>query len=170
MPHTSALYGNTAAQRPPGMRQIRMFAQSALMHKHTVSRLGDSNRGTAQWPLTTRTVSPIWIATHQPETCGLAALTIFIRAKRDQWSRPGVVAGNVTSCRQRSSPRGASQLTACPRSGRPERDADAQLGLACSRPDGDRAVVVLHDDAPCDVQAEAGAFACVLNRIEASSA
>ncbi len=51
-------------------------------------------------------------------------LTIFMSAKRDQWSRPGVVARSETGCRQRSLPRGASQLTACPWAGRPDRDAD----------------------------------------------
>ena len=93
-------------------------------------------------------------------------LTIFMSAKRDHWSRLGVVAGSETGCRQRSSSRGASQLTACPWAGRPDRDADAQRGLAWPGPDGDRAVVALHDDAPCDVQAEAGAFACVLGRVK----
>jgi hypothetical protein len=46
------------------------------------------------------------------------------------------------------------------------RDADAQDRLAWSGVDGDRATVALHNDALGDVEAETGALAYVLRRVE----
>src|SRR5208337_4522002 len=49
---------------------------------------------------------------------------------------------------------------------RPDGDADSQYRFSWPGVDGDRAAVALHDDAPCDVEAQAGAFADVLGRVK----
>src|SRR5208282_4397973 len=49
---------------------------------------------------------------------------------------------------------------------RPDGDADSQYRFSLPGVDGDRAAVALHDDAPCDVEAQAGAFADILGRVK----